>query len=97
MFNKVYTIFDNGCAMQIQEQTARLIMTDNCEISDNTAEYGGGIYAQGISVAYFKNVILNNNKALYYGGGFYVQTGPSDGTLFENCVFSNNIAQNCCV
>jgi hypothetical protein len=62
----------------------------NCIISQNIADYGGGIYA-----SYQENINLDNctfvdNYAVSYGAGIVV--GNSN-ALVNNCTFKNNISE----
>ena len=45
-----------------------------CEISENTAKYGGGIYIEFGEIGSFENNIVSGNKAEIDGGGIYLRT-----------------------
>lgn len=54
-----------------------ILEIQNSEISNNTAGYGGGIYAKGTGshteLVLGENVVVSNNTARYNGGGVLVQ------------------------
>ena len=58
----------------------------HCIIKDNTAYYGGGVYAYNSEVS---NCLISNNTANGDGGGVYAYYSS---TSISNCLISNNTA-----
>ena len=69
------------------------IVVDNCKFINNTAtQNGGAIYAKGAFInSTVKNSEFASNIAAKNGGAIYFLINSS-GNLFENIVFSNNMA-----
>ena len=64
-----------------------------CEISENTAKYGGGIYIEFGEIGSFENNIVSGNKAEIDGGGIYLRTDTftlSTGSKVYNNTASGN-------
>ena len=64
-----------------------------CEISENTAKYGGGIYIEFGEIGSFENNIVSGNKAEIDGGGIYLRTDNfnlSTGSKVYNNTASGN-------
>ncbi len=59
-----------------------------CEIYDNSARSGGGIYTG--SEGLFENCIISNNSSLNEGGGIYISYSDSKVEI-NNCVITGNI------
>ncbi len=70
--------------------SARSITIIGCNITNNSSNYGGGIFSSTNSTGIIKitDCNISNNTALGYGGGIYNKTGG----LIENCKFINNHA-----
>lgn len=60
----------------------------NCEITGNTAAYGGGVWA-GSSQSIFDRDDIHDNAATVSGGGMYLGTGS---ILVRDCRLANNTA-----
>ena len=59
-------------------------------ISENTADYGGGIYSQRTRVS-ADNVVISENTANKHGGGVFTQNAGDGGTItFTNSTIINN-------
>jgi hypothetical protein len=58
----------------------------NCEITDNAADYGGGVYLSSSDVTLI-NCIIDNNAA-ENGAGLYATSSDADIT---HCTFSDNV------
>jgi len=71
------------------------VLIANCDISDNAAYHsssGAGIYCwQSIAVISGCRITNNSASGAVNGGGAYCGGGGTD-VLFQNCVFSKNIA-----
>jgi hypothetical protein len=82
-----------GGAIGLIGQSA--VMIANCDISDNAAyssSSGAGIYCwQSIAVISGCRITNNSASGAVNGGGAYCGGGGTD-VLFQNCVFSKNIA-----
>jgi predicted outer membrane repeat protein len=63
----------------------------NCEISENTADYGGGIQADNVSDVIFTNCIFDSNSVRHNGGAIYCGTGST--VQIDSCLFIKNRAQ----
>lgn len=61
----------------------------NCTITENSADYGGGIYL-GNSSPLIKNCIISGNSANDYGGGIYSNAKVS--STIVNCMIFDNTA-----
>ena len=59
----------------------------NCNFSDNSASYGGGIYNFGSTT--MSNCTFNGNSAGSYGGGIY----NSGSITMSNCTFTENSSE----
>jgi len=62
-----------------------------CEIYDNSARGGGGIYTG--SEGLFENCIVSNNSSLHEGGGIRVYSSDSKVEII-NCVITDNITSD---
>lgn len=64
---------------------------DNCEITNNKARNGGGVYAYGFPFekVTIDNCLIKNNIASQKGGGIYA---TKDGVRINNSTISDNIA-----
>ena len=60
-----------------------------CVISGNSADYGGGVYAEG-SYPILENCIVENNTAENYGGGVCCRDGAD--MVITDCVIRGNTA-----
>ena len=72
---------------------ARINKLSGCEISENTAKYGGGIYIEFGEIGSFENNIVSGNKAEIDGGGIYLRTDNfnlSTGSKVYNNTASGN-------
>ncbi|MBF0099399.1 MAG: hypothetical protein HQK77_00680 [Desulfobacterales bacterium] len=90
---------DMGGAMLI-EQSAPKIM--NCIMSYNSANQGGAVYIDYsckssflFPLIQFENCIMNNNLAIFNGGGIHYSAPCSISSLIlTNCTINNNTACN---
>jgi predicted outer membrane repeat protein len=64
----------------------------NCIISENSAQYGGGMWIGGVSAPTLEYCTFEGNEADHGGGVFIINTStvPS----FNRCVFDGNTAQH---
>ncbi len=62
-----------------------ITLTHN-DISNNTAQYAGGVYTKGSSTTFTNNTITNNT-ASFRAGGVYAEGSP---TTFTNNIITNN-------
>ena len=64
-----------------------------CEISENTAKYGGGIYIEFGEIGNFENNTVSGNKAKVDGGGIYLRTDKftlsTDSKVYNNTASGN--------
>jgi hypothetical protein len=63
----------------------------NCNIKDNMAFYGGGIYAS-VSTVYLKNLNIYNNKADLGGGAMFTRQGSVYFDEYQRCSIYSNYA-----
>ena len=83
----------NGLGGGIYFNGARVNKLSGCEISENTAKYGGGIYIEFGEIGSFENNIVSGNKAEIDGGGIYLRTDNfnlSTGSKVYNNTASGN-------
>ncbi|MEM7574795.1 MAG: choice-of-anchor Q domain-containing protein [Bacteroidota bacterium] len=69
----------------------------NCNISLNSANFGGGVCVLGDGnfqvTGFFENCYIGFNTATFSGAGVFNNVGDgSASSIFEKCVFDNNIA-----
>lgn len=67
-----------------------ITLTHN-DISNNTAQYAGGVYTKGSSTTFTNNTITNNTASFRAGGGVYADEGS---ITFINNTISNNTASD---
>jgi hypothetical protein len=75
--SRVFTIADAGAAT---------VVISGLAIRNGHADFGGGIYNQGILTLI--NSVVSDNTALYYGGGVYNESGGQ--VTISNSVVSGN-------
>jgi predicted outer membrane repeat protein len=63
----------------------------NCEISGNTADYGGGIEAVNSSNVTFQNCTFDSNSVRHTGGA--IHSGTASVVQVDSCLFIKNTAQ----
>lgn len=67
-------------------------ITDDVEISQNSADSGGGIAMLGSGIVVEDGVQINNNRATNLGGGVYINVRQNSTVLIRNSTFLNNEA-----
>ncbi len=77
----------------IYVKTGGSFRIENSTISENTADYGGGIYSQRTRVS-ADNVVISENTANKHGGGVFTQNAGDGGTItFTNSTIINNTSE----
>ncbi|MCF8222818.1 MAG: right-handed parallel beta-helix repeat-containing protein [Bacteroidales bacterium] len=66
------------------------VTISNCEISNNTAGWGGGIFVNKTHNPTIDNCIISNNTAITGGGGIYCWEEVN--SVIRNCIINNNEA-----
>ena len=61
---------------------------ERCEVSDNTATYGGGVFCRPVNYQHYRYCLIRNNAASG-GGGVAVWSGSPD---FTQCILYGNTA-----
>ena len=91
--NTAMTVNGNGGGISLKK--SRLEIRGNCQIVNNSALRGGGIYASSSTIAVYQpgNLQLTNNSA-QLGGGAYLEVNP-ELYILENRQFYLN--QSCCL
>ena len=94
--NDNYNGGDKGGGVYVSYSSGKLISSDGKnQISNNTAQNGGGIYTKsgtfrgGIIDCFFENLNITNNHATSKGGGMYAYDRPC---LIINSTITNNSA-----
>ena len=59
---------------------------NNCTIVANSANYGGGVYADTVSSVFLNQCIISNNVAGYGGGGVF---NGGSGYSYDYCILNN--------
>ncbi|MFP4489428.1 MAG: right-handed parallel beta-helix repeat-containing protein, partial [Bacteroidales bacterium] len=63
----------------------------NCELSNNKAGWGGGIFVNSGENPAISNCLIKNNISTVVGGGIYLWDGTS--SSISNCIIESNTAQ----
>jgi len=76
-----YGTYDGGNWPRLQDIT----------VTDNEADYGGGIYVDSWSSPHFRRVVISRNTATEYGGGMYINRSSTP-TILEGAEIKGNAA-----
>eukprot|EP00210_Caulerpa_lentillifera_P003172 g3031.t1 len=86
-------LFQNGAGVFVSpcrgDQCEDLqVVIENCQFLNNSAEIGGAVYADSVSLE-FRNCRFFGNEALLRGGGIAI-VGQVSNLSLENCEFQSN-------
>ncbi|RJP74804.1 MAG: T9SS C-terminal target domain-containing protein [Candidatus Zixiibacteriota bacterium] len=83
-----YCRFSGACASAINCYQASITIT-HCTISDNQANWGGGIYCSQASSPLISACVVTGNQSFNNGGGIY-STGFGTDPVIVNCLIAGN-------
>jgi len=89
------TGFYGGAICFIPSSPTTMLLIELCTITNNYAQYGGGIYNTGYSFFYYTD-IKNNAAGYATGGGIYNTSGATYGSFYGSIIDNspNNIVTN---
>ncbi|MBZ0263933.1 T9SS type A sorting domain-containing protein, partial [bacterium] len=67
------------------------VTINNCVLSDNEAQYGGGVYITNGSAPLIQNTLIQNNHVNTSGGGVYI---TASAPTFIDCIIQDNNSES---
>ncbi len=80
---------DGGGGIHLDGSSGAIAEVNECEITENTAINGGGIYCTNNADASIADCDIRNNTSTWWGGGIYCNYSAAD---INNCLITMNIS-----